>query len=152
VIGTSFIINFPVTFLLAGSMLSYFITVFLSLFASLSAGLLISCLLKNSEGATLPLLFWIVAQIVFSGILFKLDGVIKYISYIVVGRWAMSALGTIFNLNKVLSRLTPPLSTDLYDFNKGNLLKCWVALFLISAICVFGCILVLKKKVRKTSD
>lgn len=78
------------------------ITTFLSLFTCMSLGLLISALAKNSAQAnsTLPLL--LLPQIIFSGVLFKMEGVAEKISWLMLSRWSVGAYGALVNVNAMV--------------------------------------------------
>ncbi|MCU0548977.1 MAG: ATP-binding cassette domain-containing protein [Leptolyngbya sp. Prado105] len=78
------------------------ITTFLTLIASVSLGLMISTFVKNSTQAnsTLPLI--LIPQIIFSGILFKLEGVGKIVSWFMLSRWSIGAYGAVVDVNAMV--------------------------------------------------
>jgi ABC transport system ATP-binding/permease protein len=82
--------------------LGIFINTFLTLTASFSLGLLVSAAVNNSSQANRILPIILLPQIIFSGVLFKLQGVGSIISYLMLSRWAMGACGTIANLNNLV--------------------------------------------------
>ncbi|MCY6494262.1 ATP-binding cassette domain-containing protein [Leptolyngbya sp. GGD] len=120
------------------------ITTFLTLLASVSLGLMISALVKNSNQAnsTLPLI--LIPQIIFSGILFKLEGAGKVLSWLMVSRWSIGAYGSVVDVNAMVPQLpkTPgvppqPLPFDpnpIYDPTWANIGLNWGLLALHSAI------------------
>ncbi len=82
--------------------LGIFINTFLTLTASFSLGLLVSAAVGNSSQANSALPLLLLPQIIFSGVLFKLQGVGAIISYLMLSRWAIGAYGTIVNVNSLV--------------------------------------------------
>jgi ABC transport system ATP-binding/permease protein len=122
------------------------ITTFLTLLASVSLGLMISAFVKNPTQAnsTLPLL--LIPQIIFSGILFKLEGLSEILSWMMLSRWSIGAYGAIVDINamipeqpKVPGVTMPPLPfepSSTYDATWSNLLLNWGILCLHSLFCL----------------
>jgi ABC transport system ATP-binding/permease protein len=114
------------------------ITTFLTLIASLSLGLLVSSAASNSSQAnsTLPLL--LLPQIIFSGVLFKLEGAGSWLSWAMLSRWSIGAYGTIVNVNSFVPKeLQKSLVTELpfpaglpYKQTFDNLLSSWIILII----------------------
>jgi ABC-type multidrug transport system ATPase subunit/ABC-type multidrug transport system permease subunit len=78
------------------------ITNFLSLFTCISLGLLISSLVKNSAQANSALPLLLLPQIIFSGVLFKIEGTAKTISWLMLSRWSVGAYGSLVNVNAMV--------------------------------------------------
>lgn len=121
------------------------ITTFLTLLSSFSLGLLISTIVKNSSQAnsTLPLI--LLPQIIFSGVLFKTEGVVsKFLSWIMLSRWSVGAYGSLVNVNalvpaptKLPDGSTIPLPFDptpIYDATWDNLRLNWGILLVHTAV------------------
>jgi ABC transport system ATP-binding/permease protein len=121
------------------------ITTFLTLLASLSFGLMISAFVKNpiQANSTLPLI--LIPQIVFSGVLFDLDGVARFISWTMISRWSIGAYGSLVDVNAMVPDppTTPPGMTPIqqpfeavstYDATWNNLSLNWEMLCLLSLI------------------
>lgn len=122
------------------------ITTFLSLFTCISLGLLVSALAKNSAQAnsTLPLL--LLPQIIFSGVLFKMEGVAEKISWLMLSRWSVGAYGALVNVNAMVpdpdkyidyygERIPLPFDpTPIYDATWQNLASNWGFLLLHTGI------------------
>lgn len=134
--GFAFLVELPDVDLAMGTGAEVFITVYLILVASTCMGLLISAALKSSESATLPVLFVIISQMVFSGTLFELDGGSELVSKIVVTRWGMSALGASCDLNSQLDLLN--LGDEMFESTAANLYGSWAVLALIALVCLGG--------------
>jgi len=121
-----------------------FITVFLTLFASFSFGLMVSACAKNENQASVTLPLILLPQIIFSGVLFKLQGVTSILSWMMISRWSVGSLGSLVNVNAMV----PPSSssptgviipqpfelTTVYDPTWHNLLLNWLILGLHAAI------------------
>lgn len=116
--------------------LGIFINTFLTLTASFSLGLLVSAAVKNSSQANSALPLLLLPQIIFSGVLFKLQGVGAIISYLMLSRWAIGAYGTIVNVNSLVPAALKtgsikdlPFPTGIaYEQTWGNLSFNWSVL------------------------
>lgn len=137
------IIHVPQNHLLLDTDVEIYITVFLLLISSSAMGLLVSAALKSSEAAILLVLVLIIGQVVFSGVLFSVSGVLAVISYGVVCRWGVGALGASTDLNDRLKWLNAGLDSPIYDPTVPNLIRSWQMLGLITVICVAAAWLVL---------
>ena len=78
-----------------------FLTLFMTLTASRALGLVISSLVHSGDKAMTIAPFVLIIQLLFSGILFDLKGITKYISYVTISRWSVGALGSITKINKM---------------------------------------------------
>jgi len=77
--------------------------VFLTIFSASSMGLLVSSVSKDSSVAlTMPTLL-LVPQLLFSGMLFPLNGIVDKVSNFILCRWSVEALGTVNDLNSLVS-------------------------------------------------
>ncbi|MGK7902718.1 MAG: ATP-binding cassette domain-containing protein [Hormoscilla sp.] len=111
------------------------ITTFGTLLTSMSLGLTISALAKNGSQAnsTLPLL--LIPQIIFSGVLFKMEGLASKISWLMLSRWSIGAYGALVNVNDMVPEpmklpngdtLPQPFEpTAVYDPTWQNLCLNW---------------------------
>jgi ABC transport system ATP-binding/permease protein len=120
------------------------VTTFLTLTASVCLGLMISAFVKNSTQAnsTLPLI--LIPQIIFSGILFKLEGAGKIVSWLMISRWSIGAYGSVVDVNamvpeapKIPGMPAQPLPfepSSIYDPTWANLSLNWGVLCLHSLI------------------
>lgn len=121
------------------------ITAFLTLLTSISLGLLVSAVAKNSDQAntTIPLL--LLPQIIFSGVLFKMEGAASKISWLMLSRWSVGAYGSLVNVNALVpdqdlldyygDPIPKPFDpTPVYDATWENLGLNWGILLLHAAI------------------
>lgn len=123
--------------ILPASQLEIWLTIFLTIYASLAMGLIISAFVRNADRAMAAAPFVLIIQLLFSGVLFDLEGAAKKISYLTVSRWAMECLGNITNLNKLDSAVknVPHQISDFYNRGVGHLAQTWGILFLIAILC-----------------
>lgn len=124
--------------------LGVIITTFLTVFASVSLGLMVSTCVKNSSQAnnTFPLL--LIPQVIFSGVLFKMEGISKYISWLMLSRWSVGAYGVLIDVNAMVPKpiqlpdgtLLPQAfePTSAYEPTWNNLALNWGILLLHTAV------------------
>ena len=89
-----------------GLMYNWFIDcgfiIFITIFSASSMGLFVSSISKDPAVAlTMPTLL-LVPQLLFSGMLFPLNGIVDKISNFILCRWSVEALGTINDLNSLI--------------------------------------------------
>ena len=84
---------------LVNAPLELFVSIFLTTCCAMCLGLLVSALFRNPDRAIAMAPLLIMPQILFSGLVFELEGPSESISYAVTCRWAMEALGTTSDLN-----------------------------------------------------
>ena len=84
---TGILTNYP--------MVEFYISIFLLMYAADAMGIMISCLVKKEEAANVLAPYILIVQLIFSGILFAMEGMADYISYVMISRWGMEALGSI---------------------------------------------------------
>lgn len=77
----------------------YYITFLLLFYASDALGMVVSTLMKSAETATSVTPYILIVELVFCGMLFELKGLLNKISYGMISRWGMEALGTTSDLN-----------------------------------------------------
>lgn len=76
------------------------ITTFMTLLASNSLGLLVSSAVKTSSQANSALPLLLIPQIIFSGVLFKIEGIANTLSWLMISRWSAGAYGSLVNTNQ----------------------------------------------------
>ncbi|MBQ9413476.1 MAG: ATP-binding cassette domain-containing protein [Oscillospiraceae bacterium] len=95
------------------------LTAFLTALSASSMGLFVSSLFTNADRAMTVAPILLMPQILFSGLLFKLEGVTEAISWFAVCRWSMECYGTTANLNELPKRMQLegfPIPHDPEDF------------------------------------
>lgn len=120
------------------------ITTFLTLLACMNLGLMVSAVVKNSSQANNALPLILLPQIIFSGVLFKMEGIGSYISWLMLSRWSVGAYGILVDVNAMVPEPTTlpdgsPLSqpfevTSVYDPTWHNLGLNWGILLLHAVV------------------
>lgn len=96
------IVDVPSTGLLYNWFIDSLITVFLTISSASAMGLLVSAIAKDpSVALTMPAIL-LVPQLLFSGMLFPLTGIVDKVSNFILSRWSVEALGTINDLNSLV--------------------------------------------------
>ena len=83
------------------------VVTFLTALASSATGLLVSALFTNADRAMTVAPLLLMPQMLYSGILFKLEGAAKSLSWFTVCRWSMEGYGTTANLNALPGIIEP---------------------------------------------
>ncbi|MBD2043162.1 ATP-binding cassette domain-containing protein [Microcoleus sp. FACHB-672] len=120
------------------------ITTFLTLLTSMSLGLMVSAIVKNGSQANSALPLLLLPQIIFSGVLFKMEGLASKLSWLMLSRWSVGAYGALVNVNGMVPEPTklPDGSTipqpfepsAVYDPTWENLGLNWGLLCLHTAV------------------
>lgn len=101
--------------------LGIFVTNFLIVFASVSLSLTISASVKNENAANNLLPLIMIPQIIFSGVLFDLSGISKYLSWLMISRWGVGAYGALVDVNVMVpDPITLPDGTTLPQVFAGS--------------------------------
>jgi ABC transport system ATP-binding/permease protein len=121
--------------------LGLIVTTFLTLLASTSLGLMISSLVKNSTQANSALPLILLPQIIFSGILFDIEGPARFFSWLMLSRWSIGGYAASLNVNGMVPDAVPgvPLpfeGSPTYDATWENLLLNWGVLCVHSLVCL----------------
>lgn len=86
------------------------ITTFLTLMSCIGLGLVVSAIVKNSSQANSALPLLLLPQIIFSGVLFKMEGAASKFSWLMLSRWSVGAYGSLVNVNAMVP--TPTILPD----------------------------------------
>jgi hypothetical protein len=78
------------------------ITSFLTLISCMSLGLMVSAMVKNSSQANSALPLILLPQIIFSGVLFKMEGLGRIVSWLMLSRWSIGAYASLVNVNALI--------------------------------------------------
>jgi ABC transport system ATP-binding/permease protein len=137
--------------------LGAFITTFLTILTSINLGLMVSASVKNGTQANSALPLLLLPQIIFAGVLFKMEGIGKFISWLMISRWSIGAYGILTDINILIPPANtqqdgiavnyklPVESSPVYDPTWNNLALNWGVLILHTAIYL-GIILWLQKR------
>jgi len=135
--------------------INLWITTVLTIVAALSLGFLISAASKNSEQASNLMLLVTIAQIVLSGVLFKVEGASKILSWLSISRWSVAAYAIPLDLNaqapsslgvpsilQETAQATSPISLEAYTTSWNNLGLNWSMLAIYTLVYFsFACVL-----------
>ncbi len=128
---------------------------FLTIVSSSSLGLLVSTFAKNSSVAMTIAPLLLVPQLLFSGMLFKLDGINEFISNFVLCRWSVEALGTTADLNSLpnsLQNMMPGAVREVENYFEFTLEHFGTDILIIlgmTFILLVGCYVILRKQLGK---
>lgn len=128
---------------------------FLSILAAASTGLFISAVVKNSNIAMSVIPLILVPQLLYSGMLFKLDGITDFVSNFVLCRWTVEALGTSVNLNDLthIAQTINPLieiePENYFTFTTEHMIEVIGIILLMTAVLMLASYFVLRKNVNK---
>lgn len=115
-------------------LLEYFITIALLTFTADSMGMFLSSLVKKPETANVMAPYILIVQLIFSGILFSMQGAAETLSYAMLSRWGMEAMGSISNLNELPLKIQMTIPTvpheaeDMFLHTAGHLAQVWIIL------------------------
>lgn len=137
-----------------------FNTCLLVMLSAMSMGLMVSALFKSPDSAIAVAPILIMPQILFSGLVFELEGVMKTVSTVVNCRWGMEAFGTAARLNKLdlkiyqdNDKITPEVYKHeweaAYDFTLSHLMSTWGILLAFCVVCIVACGVILRMRIRK---
>ena len=117
-------------------MIEFLITTFLTATASAAMGLFVSSLFTNADRAMTVAPILLMPQILFSGLIFELEGATEMLSWFAICRWSMEGYGTTANLNELPLKMQqefPMMSHEaesFFDFTVPHMLKAWLILLL----------------------
>lgn len=136
----------------------FFISILLLMYAADMMGLLISCLVKKEEAANVLAPYILIVQLIFSGILFVMEGLADKLSYVMISRWGMEALGSIARLNDLQLKIQMEVPSVPHDFESRfdatpeHLLQVWTILVIFSLIFVIAGNLLLHRVSKDTRE
>jgi len=119
-------------------LVEYYISLLLLMYAADTMGLMISCVVRKPESASVAAPYILIVQLIFSGILFSMDGMSEVVSYIMLSRWGMEALGSISKLNDLPLRIQETVPTipheveDMFLSSGNHLRNVWGVLLVFS--------------------
>jgi ABC-type multidrug transport system ATPase subunit/ABC-type multidrug transport system permease subunit len=132
------------------------ITNFLTIMASICLSLAISALVKSENAANNLLPLIMIPQIIFSGVLFNLEGVAQKLSWLMISRWSVGAYGILLQVNDMAmdpipmpgQEPLPPLfeAVTTYDATWANLGLNWGMLGIHMAVYLVITLILQKRK------
>ncbi len=128
--------------------LELYITFFLVILAADVLGLMVSSIVKTVTSAMTVMPFVMIVQLIFSGVVFELEGFKNLFSYLTVSKWGVNAFCSIVNVNSFLNMSLNSVETSSYDHTLANLMQCWALLIVFVGI-YFAISIVALKSVDK---
>ena len=126
----------------------YYVTLFLLAFAADTTSLVVSSVVKNISAANMFIPIILIVQIVFSGVLFDMSGIMEFAANFMISKWGIAALAATSGLNDSQSsfliknpgfqlKLGSSMSTvkDAYAATPSNLLMVWGILLAFIVVC-----------------
>ena len=113
------------------AMIEYYITVLLIMYAADTMGMMISCFVKSEQLASQLSPYILIVQLLFSGVLFPMEGAASTVSGLMLSRWGMEALGSISDLNGLPLRLQeefpmiPHEADEAFSYTAEHLGEVW---------------------------
>ena len=130
------------------------LVLFMTILASQALGFIVSALSRSADKAMVSAPFLLIIQLLFSGILFKLEGFGEFISYFTISKWSVEGLGSVANLNALESRIAReypdlPLGEreveEVFRYSVGHLNLVLFILLLFVVVEMILCALALRR-------
>jgi len=128
---------------------------FLTILCAAALGLMISSAVKNANIAMSIIPLLLVPQLLFSGMLFELDGKTDVISNFVLCRWTVEGLGTSTNLNDLThlaQEINPMIEIEpekYFEYTEEHMQKVIMIILAMTAIELLGTYILLRKNINK---
>ena len=133
------------------------LTVWMTIEASMALGFVVSALVKSGDRAMTFAPFILIIQLLFSGILFKLEGASEKIAYATVSKWSVEALGSISNLNNLKTKMEVEMPDvpgvehkfeEIFEATRGHLAQNWLILIGMMLLCAIVTTVLLRSVAR----
>ena len=127
----SLMVGLPEKGIITAPFVEILTTTFLTAVASTAMGLFVSSLFTNADRAMTVAPILLMPQILFSGLIFDLEGATEFISWLAICRWSMEGYGTTANLNEMPLRLQQQgiqiahEAESFFEFTTAHLLISW---------------------------
>ena len=149
------ILDLPDTELMGYLPLEIMLSFFLTVFASTAFGLVISTMVSNSDRAMGLTPIVLIPQLIFNGLVFKLEGISEWLSNLAISKWTARAFSISFDLNstpmemETKAALPPRDLPSYYDHRIELLFQNWSILIGIVILCTIVSLYILKRKDTK---
>lgn len=134
---------------------------FIISYSSSILGLFISSIFKRQEITLIIATIYMMLQLIMSGVLLKLKGIVDTLSHIILGRYAMEAFGTTSNLINVvkttkINGMNEEISITMfldeakeyYTYTSAHIINIWVLISIVSLILIILTIIVLHQNIK----
>ena len=126
--------------ILSSTLMEYYVTLLLVTYAADTMGLMVSCFVKSEQLASQLSPYILIAQLLFSNVLFELKDFAEDVSKFMLSRWGMDTLGNISDLNDIKSAIAdkvPGYATpfsEAYEHTPEHLKETWLILLVFCII------------------
>ena len=115
----------------------------------MAIGFVISAMVRNADRAMTMAPFVLIIQLLFSGILFKLEGASNIIAWFTISKWSVESMGSVAALNDLpreIQKVMPAGINPEYRFYSSfdHLAVNWLILLSMTVICGVICTLLLR--------
>ena len=132
----------------------FFLSILVLMLASNAMGIMISSIVKSNDTANTIAPYLLIVQVVFSGVLFDMEGVMDKIADAMASKWGMAELGAASFINDLPSKVDIPGYTidpkDIYESTAEHLGFVWLILLLFVVLCSAVSIVVLHSVSKDT--
>ena len=108
-------LSYPAKSLLGSAYVEYFITYFLITYAADILGLAVSAVVKSPATAMTVMPFVLIVQLIFSGVLFTLNGPMKHVANLTISKWGLNATCTSADYNNLESTEKVKMENAIYE-------------------------------------
>lgn len=134
---------------LSSRSLEYLVTFFLVLVSADCLGFMTGLLIKGITSIMTAVPILLVAQLLFSGCLFELDGVLSKVANITTAKWGFNSLGSLADLNNLP---LAPMASDAFRAEADYIMYCWSYMVLLAIIFILLSGVVLYFKLNNKQD
>ena len=124
--------------------------VLLVTFASTCLGLLLSAAVGREDRVMSLMPLFLIPQIVFAGVVFKLEGSARFVSWLTFSRWGIEAMGATINLpelQRIASYVMPVEALVFpFDHSAAYLRQNMGILLALAVVCIALTVIVLKRQ------
>ena len=149
------VVDVPESGLLYNWYFDSILIVFSTILSASTMGLLVSAIAKDSSVAMVMPTLLLVPQLLFSGMLFPLNGLVEVISHFILSRWSVEALGTVNDLNSLVGAIQEVIpgyvreAESYYEFSISHLNHDLTIITAMSLIFIFASYYALKIRLEK---
>lgn len=127
-----------------------YVLIWLTILAATALGFLISSFVRSVDKAMVLAPFVLIIQLLFSGILFDLEGIGEKIAKLTISKWSVEGLGTIAHLNKMTLRLQKEIpsleheASAAFKYTVDHLNQSYIVLGSMCLVCILACMILLR--------
>ena len=134
---------------LSNRTMDFFITFFLITVSADMLGFLLGLMISSITSIMTVIPVVLIAQLLLSGCLFDLEGIMEKAANATTARWGFYALGSIAELNTLLP---PGQEMDVFLSEAGHIRNCWNLLLLLTVICILISGILLYTKINRVES